>query len=137
MVEIDTTRLLQQARDGSDEALDGLLQRHAGKLLAVVRVRLGPSLRGRVASGDVLQECLIKAYRRFGQFEGEDIIAVSRTAHDDGLGGAHDMHDANYLTFHRVRDFRKLQLAADTTAAPSLKALIGLSGFAARWGCDD
>jgi len=43
-------------------------------------------------------------------FEGTDIIAVSRTAYDDGLGGAHRAHDANYLTFHRIRDFRKLTL---------------------------
>lgn len=40
------------------------------------------------------------------QFDGNDIVAVSRTAFDDGFGGAHDMHDANYLTFHRVVDFR-------------------------------
>jgi len=40
------------------------------------------------------------------QFEGEDMIAVSRTAYDDGLGGAKDAHDANYLTFHRIGDFR-------------------------------
>ena len=40
------------------------------------------------------------------QFDGPDIVAVSRTAYDDGLGGAHSMHDANYLTFHRFRDFR-------------------------------
>lgn len=39
-----------------------------------MRVRLGPSLRGRVESGDVLQECLIKAYRRFGQFEGDGAV---------------------------------------------------------------
>jgi len=70
--ETDTRELLQRAREGSDAALDGLLERYAGKLLAVVRVRLGPSLRGRVESGDVLQECLIKAYQRFAQFEGED-----------------------------------------------------------------
>ena len=31
----------------------------------------------------------------------------SRTAYDDGLGGAHNAHDANYLTFHRIADFRK------------------------------
>jgi sulfatase modifying factor 1 len=43
-------------------------------------------------------------------FEGEDIIAVSRTAYDDGLGGAHRAHDANYLTFHRIRNFRELTL---------------------------
>ena len=40
-------------------------------------------------------------------FEGRDIIALSRTAYDDGLGGAHNCHDANYLTFHRLRDFRE------------------------------
>jgi hypothetical protein len=41
-------------------------------------------------------------------FENEDIIAVSRTAYDDGLGGAHNAHDANYITFHRLRNFREL-----------------------------
>jgi hypothetical protein len=45
-------------------------------------------------------------------FEGKDIIAVSRTAYDDGLGGAHRAHDANYLTFHRINNFRELTLMA-------------------------
>ncbi len=39
-------------------------------------------------------------------FDGDDIVFLSRTAFDDGLGGAHRAHDANYLTFHRIRDFR-------------------------------
>ncbi|MHB8524102.1 MAG: sialidase family protein [Limisphaerales bacterium] len=42
------------------------------------------------------------------QFDGEDLIAVSRTADDDGLGGAHTQHDANFLTFHRFHNFRGL-----------------------------
>ncbi len=42
-------------------------------------------------------------------FENEDIIAVSRTAFDDGLGGAHNAHDANYITFHRIGSFRQLR----------------------------
>ena len=41
------------------------------------------------------------------QFEGNDIIAVSRTAYDDGLGGAANYHDANYMTFHRIEHFRE------------------------------
>ncbi len=41
------------------------------------------------------------------QFDGGDIIAVARTAWDDDAGGAHTYHDANYLTFHRIRNFRK------------------------------
>ncbi len=36
-------------------------------------------------------------------FEGDDITAVSRTAWD----GSHRAHDANYMTFHRIRDFRR------------------------------
>jgi hypothetical protein len=44
-------------------------------------------------------------------FEGEDMIAVCRTAFDDGLGGAHNNHDANFLTFHRFKDFKNLSMA--------------------------
>ncbi len=40
-------------------------------------------------------------------FEGDDIIAVSRTAYDDGMGGANNYHDANFLTFHRIENFRE------------------------------
>ncbi len=43
------------------------------------------------------------------QFEGRDIIFLSRTAYDDESGGAHNYHDANYLTFHRIKNFRKLE----------------------------
>lgn len=39
-------------------------------------------------------------------FDGDDLIAACRTAYDDGQGGAHNNHDANFLTFHRISDFR-------------------------------
>jgi hypothetical protein len=39
-------------------------------------------------------------------FDGDDLIAACRTAFDDDQGGAHNFHDANYLTFHRIADFR-------------------------------
>ncbi|MGD1104821.1 MAG: exo-alpha-sialidase, partial [Terriglobia bacterium] len=42
------------------------------------------------------------------QFDGNDMIALSRTAYDDGLGGAHSQHDANFITFHRFKNFRDL-----------------------------
>jgi hypothetical protein len=38
------------------------------------------------------------------RFDGDDIVAVSRTA----WGDSHNFHDANYLTFHRINDFRRL-----------------------------
>ena len=41
-------------------------------------------------------------------FEGDDIIYVSRIAYDDETGGAPNYHDANYITFHRIKNFRPL-----------------------------
>jgi hypothetical protein len=41
-------------------------------------------------------------------FEGDDLIAAVRTAFDEPDGTqAHRAHDANYLTFHRIAEFRK------------------------------
>jgi hypothetical protein len=51
------------------------------------------------------------------QFDGDDLIAASRTAYDDGIGGAHNQHDANYMTFHRIAQFRTLQKDADRVGA--------------------
>ena len=44
------------------------------------------------------------------QFDGEDMIFASRTAYADDAGGPRNMHDANYLTFHRVKNFRVLTM---------------------------
>lgn len=44
-------------------------------------------------------------------FDGDDLIAACRTAFDDDHGGAHNFHDANYLTFHRVKNFRDKTMA--------------------------
>ena len=41
-------------------------------------------------------------------FEGDDIIAVVRTAFPEADGTlAHNAHDANWMTFHRIAGFRK------------------------------
>lgn len=42
-------------------------------------------------------------------FDGPDLIALSRTAWDDGPGGPPRAHDANFLTFHRIEYFRHLK----------------------------
>lgn len=39
-------------------------------------------------------------------FDGDDLIYLCRTA----MNGAHNYHDSNYSTFHRVNNFRKLEL---------------------------
>ena len=40
-------------------------------------------------------------------FDGDDIVVASRTSWFDGEAQAHSTHDANFLTFHRIKDFRK------------------------------
>ena len=40
------------------------------------------------------------------QVEGEDIIFVSRTAFFDGKYYADNQHNANFITFHRIKNFR-------------------------------
>lgn len=42
------------------------------------------------------------------QFDGDDIVAVSRTAYADPYNGAANYHDANYVTFHRIKNYKDL-----------------------------
>jgi len=56
--------------DASSAALDERYARCAGKLLPLIRLRMGPSLRAELESRDVLQAVLLKAFQRIGQFEG-------------------------------------------------------------------
>jgi len=45
-------------------------------------------------------------------FDGNDILFVSRTAYDDGLGGARSFHDANFMTFHRIENYKTASTAS-------------------------
>lgn len=65
-----TAALVDRARAGSADALDALYVRCAGKLLPLIRLRLGPSLRTELESRDILQAVLFKSLQRLGQFEG-------------------------------------------------------------------
>lgn len=49
-------------------------------------------------------------------FDGDDMLAAIRTGYDDGLDGAHNAHDANFLTFRRVSNFRTLTMADSVIA---------------------
>ena len=51
-------------------------------------------------------------------FDGDDLLAVSRTAYDDEGAGARSAHDANFLTFHRFARFRDLG-AGDSVVDPA------------------
>lgn len=64
--------LIVQARAGSPEALNVLYDRSAARLLAFIRLRLGPDLRQRLESRDILQAAMLRSLERITQFEGHE-----------------------------------------------------------------
>jgi RNA polymerase sigma-70 factor (ECF subfamily) len=70
MDEAGSTALLQRARYGEREALDRLYAGVSPRLLALIRLRLGPALRAQLESRDLLQATLLKSFERLDQFDG-------------------------------------------------------------------
>lgn len=68
----ESTALLRDARAGAPGALDDLYARVAGRLLALIRLRLGPELRTHLESRDVLQATLLKSFEHLDEFEGDN-----------------------------------------------------------------
>ena len=68
----ETTSLLRRAKEGSDQALNALYDRVGGKLLALIRLRMGRSLRAQLESRDILQATLLRSFRRLEQFESSE-----------------------------------------------------------------
>lgn len=62
--------LVREAKNGSQEALNRLFALYGHRLLALIRIRMGPSLRRQLESQDLLQQTLLKAFERFDQFDG-------------------------------------------------------------------
>ncbi len=60
--------LIRRAQAGDREALNQLMDRHYGRVHRAVRARLGPRLRSRVDSGDILQQTFLQAVRSFDRF---------------------------------------------------------------------
>jgi RNA polymerase sigma-70 factor (ECF subfamily) len=67
----ETAALIERAKGGSGSALDALYARCAGKLLPLIRLRMGRSLRSDLESRDILQAVLLKSFQRLGQFQGQ------------------------------------------------------------------
>jgi RNA polymerase sigma-70 factor (ECF subfamily) len=65
-------QLLQEAKSGSREALNALYERCAGRLLALIRLRLGKDLRGRLESRDILQATLLKSLEHLDELKGDE-----------------------------------------------------------------
>lgn len=70
MAENPDSELIRRAKGGSHDALDQVLERYGPRLLALVRLRLGPSLRAQLESRDIVQQTMLKAFQHIDQFDG-------------------------------------------------------------------
>ncbi len=64
--------LVKRAQGGDRDALNRLFTRYYDRVQRIVRVRLGPRLRERVDSADILQETFRVAVEKFDRFEMRD-----------------------------------------------------------------
>jgi RNA polymerase sigma-70 factor (ECF subfamily) len=65
-----STRLLREALAGSDGALNDLYELMGPRVLAFIRARMGPGLRSRLESRDILQATFMKSFQHLDDFEG-------------------------------------------------------------------
>lgn len=72
MVPGHTADLLERAKAGSPDAVNALYERYAGRLLAIIRLRMGRDLRTRLESRDVLQASLLKSLQHLDELKGTD-----------------------------------------------------------------
>jgi RNA polymerase sigma-70 factor, ECF subfamily len=63
-----TQELIAAARDGDHEAIENLLQRHRDSLRRLIHLRMDPAVRQRLDASDIVQEVLIEANRRIGDY---------------------------------------------------------------------
>lgn len=70
--------LARAAREGADDALALLIERHQAQVQAIVRRRLGRELRRFHESGDIVQEAFVQAVRTFDRYDLPDEDAFLR-----------------------------------------------------------
>jgi len=71
-----TAVLLKQAKAGSPAAAEALFRRLGGRLLGLIRLRLGRELRGRLESRDILQQVMLKAFLHLDGVQAVDTPAL-------------------------------------------------------------
>src|SRR5580765_1508746 len=69
MSEGETQQLFEKARGGAPEDVNAFYERCARKLLPLIRLRLGRTLRREMESRDILQTVLCKSFQRLKQVD--------------------------------------------------------------------
>jgi len=69
---LPTIDLVKGAQQGEQDARDALFERYQGRVLKIVRIRLGARLRTSLESTDILQEAAAEALKGLNRFEMRD-----------------------------------------------------------------
>lgn len=105
-----TLNLVIRAKAGEDQALNLLLERYLNRILRIVRMKLGPKLRTKMESMDVVQEVMMRAIRGFENFEPKNEAAflhwISKLAQNE-IRDLADYHGAAKRDFKQETDNKK------------------------------
>ena len=90
-----THELLLGAREGDDQAVNRLLDRHRSALRRMIELRLDQKIQGRVDVSDVVQDVLVEANRRLPQYLENPVMSFHlwvRQIAKDRIIDAHRRH---------------------------------------------
>jgi RNA polymerase sigma-70 factor (ECF subfamily) len=91
----ETAELLSKARQGNDQAIDNLLERHRGSLRRMIQLRLDQKIMRRIDVSDVVQDVLVEANRRLSQYLSNPVMNFQlwlRQIAKDRIIDAHRRH---------------------------------------------
>jgi RNA polymerase sigma-70 factor (ECF subfamily) len=116
-----TLDLVRRAQIGELEAFDRLFETYYGRVLALVRRRMGRELRLSLDSSDLLQEAMIQAIRGFDQFEARDehaLLAWFARIVENRIRNAADYHRADKRDRKNEVVLEHLRTSGATCGAP-------------------
>lgn len=121
-----TQRLVILAQSGDQSALDQLCKVYNERVLRIIRMRMGPELRTKLQSMDLVQDAFISALRSIENFtyknEGDFLRWVSKIAENRLRDNLDKLH-AN------KRDIRKeIPLKDNRSSTHTQDAFVGISG---------
>lgn len=131
----DPRRLLSAARRGDQEALGALVETYRNYLHLVARVQIGSPMRPRVSPSDLVQETLVRACERFGQFRGQteaEFIAWLRTILVHALRSAVRDLAAGKRDVRREVSLHAALAALENSATPLDRALLSMASSPSR-----
>ncbi len=119
-----TQRLVTMAQNGDEAALDRLCKVYNERVLRIVRMRMGPELRTKMQSMDLVQDAFISALRSMENFtyrnEGDFLRWISKVA-ENRIRDNFDKIHAN------KRDARK-EIPLNSNSSSTQDTFIGISG---------